>query len=120
MGDLTVSGAPAGSAHLQLRGTGKLSAAAQHADVSLTGMGDMFVSGAQTVSGSIGGMGNVRYSPSSAACSVSAFGMGSCSAGEAPPPRLRCSDHDGKELDAGNARGFIIDVSGSECQVHQP
>ena len=42
----------------------------------------------------------------------------SCSPGEAPPPRLRCTDHGGKELDQGNARGFVVEVSGSQCQVH--
>ena len=120
MGDLTLTGAPAAHARLQLSGSGKVVAAARHADVTLTGMGDVFVTGAEDISGSIGGMGNVRYSPATAACSVSGFGMGSCSAGEAPPPRLRCSDHDGKELDAGNAQGFVVDVSGSQCQVHTP
>ena len=121
MGDLTLtSGAPAAHARLQLSGSGKLVAAARRADVTLTGMGDVYVTAAEAVSGSIGGMGNVRYSPASAACSVNGFGMGGCAAGEAPPPRLRCSDHGGKELDAGNAQGFVVDVSGSQCQVHTP
>ena len=121
MGDLTVSsGAPAAQARLQLSGSGTLSAAARKADVALSGMGDIFVSGADAVAGSIAGMGSVHYSPSSATCSVSSFGMGSCSAGEAAPPRLRCADHDGKEVDAANARGFVVDVQGSQCQVHTP
>lgn len=121
MGDLTVSGDPAAqAARLTLSGSGKLSAAARKADVALSGMGDIFVSGADVVSGSIAGMGSVRYSPSTATCSVSGFGMGSCSAGDAPPPRLRCGDHDGKEVDAANARGFVVDVQGSQCQVRTP
>ena len=122
MGDLTVSGSgdPATQARLTLSGSGKLSAAARKADVALSGMGDIFVSGADAVSGSIAGMGSVRYSPSTATCSVSGFGMGSCSPGDAPPPRLRCGDHDGKEVDAANARGFVVDVQGSQCQVHTP
>ena len=120
MGDLTLSGAPAGSARLALSGSGKLSAAARTCDVALTGMGDVFVSDADAVSGSISGMGNVHYAPATATCRTSGFGMGSCSPGEAPPPRLRCTDHGGKELDQGNARGFVVDVSGSQCQVHTP
>ena len=120
LGDLTLSGAPAASAQLRLSGTGKLSAAARRADVDLGGMGDVYVSGADAVAASISGMGNVHYAPASATCRTSGFGMGSCSPGEAPPPRLRCSDHGGKELDQGNARGFVVDVSGSQCQVHIP
>lgn len=120
LGDLTLQGAPATSARLELSGSGKLSAAARRADVTLRGMGDVFVSGADALTGQISGMGNVHYSPPSATCSLSGFGMGSCSPGEAPTPRLSCGDHDGKELDAANARGFDVQVSGSQCQVRTP
>ena len=120
MGELSLAGPPAQSATLSLSGSGSVQAAAASADVNLKGMGDIYVSGADAITGSLSGMGHVYYSPAGTSCQLSSFGMGSCAYGQAPPPHLRCGDHSGADVDAANAGGWVVQVVGSQCQVHKP
>jgi hypothetical protein len=121
MGELVISGPPSRAAHLSLGGSGSLQASATQADVNLKGMGDIYVSGADAISGSLSGMGHVYYSPQGASCTVSGWGMGGCAYGQAPSPRLSCSDHSESDVDSANARGWVVEVYGNgQCQAHVP
>ena len=47
IGEVALTGPPAGSAHVAFSGSGSVQAAARKADVSLQGMGDIYITGVQ-------------------------------------------------------------------------